>query len=273
MRLVELFLKETTEEDRAILSLSSAIYQYIQKYETISDDGDSWKDKDYDDDEDGEFDDISEIEDDKPIKIGKIGNLFNTPLEALNHINIELQSDYGIRLRRKKEGGREIKKPDDEMVYGLWYGDSDTIVLNKDFIGSNALRFVVTHELRHALDDVKSDYKANKADGRYSTPKKKEHRVKKDDKDKTPYHAEPAEINARFLEVMHGLVPVIRRAVKLPDTNPRDYATKEFFRLMDRFNISYLFPEKEKSKDYKRLVKRAMDFIEKEISYASKSGA
>lgn len=265
MRLVELFLNETTEEDRAILSLSSAISKYIQQFETTDDTGDGWQDKDYDVDDD----DFDEIEDDKPQKLGKIGDLFNTPLEGLNHINLELQSDYGIRLRMKKEGGREIKRPEDEMIYGLWYGSSDTVVLNKDFIGSNALKTVVSHELRHALDDIKSNYQANKTGGRYSTPKKKEHRKNDPYQPNLSYLAEPAEINARFVEVLHLLVASIQRAAKLPNVDLRDHAMKEFKRFLQAKSIAKLFPETTQSKDYKRLVKRGVDFIEKEIAHVT----
>jgi hypothetical protein len=269
MRLVELFLRETTEEDRAILSLSSAISKYIQQFETIDDNGgDDWRNKDYDELENDDYD-VDEIEDDKPIKLGKIGELFNTPLEGLNHINLELQSDYGIRLRMKKEGGREIKRPEDEMIYGLWYGNSDTVVLNKDFIGSNALKTVVSHELRHALDDVKSDYKANKPGGRYSIPKKKEHRKNDPYQPNLSYIAEPAEINARFVEVLHLLVPVIQRAAKLPNVNVRDQAMSEFKRFLKAKSIEKLFPEGTASRDYKRLLKRGVDFIDKEIAHVT----
>jgi hypothetical protein len=41
-------------------------------------------------------------------------------------------------------------------------------------------------------------------------------------------------------------------------------------RLLSAYDISTLFPEREKSKDYKRLIKRAVDFIQKEISYVNR---
>jgi hypothetical protein len=41
-------------------------------------------------------------------------------------------------------------------------------------------------------------------------------------------------------------------------------------RLFIMHNITSLFPEKTASSDYKRLVKRAVDFIQKEISYVNR---
>ena len=58
MRLQELF--ETTEEDRALISLSSAIYARLQQYINI--------DQDYTD------------EDDEVVAIGRMGDIFDTPI-------------------------------------------------------------------------------------------------------------------------------------------------------------------------------------------------
>jgi hypothetical protein len=262
MKLLEIFIKETTEEDRAIVSLSSAISKYIQKYETIDDDGDSWKDHDYDDQLD-----FSEISSDAPIKLGTIGSLFNTPLTGLNNVKLELQSDYAIRHRLKKSTGEKIKKPDEGVIFGLWYPSSDTLVLNKDFIGSNKLKTVISHELRHALDDYKSDYKANKEKGRYSRPKKKHHRKKYHDGPNYPYLAQPAEINARFIEALHLVTNSLTRASKSPNIDLIEYGIKELKKYLKDRHIEELFPEKEKSKDYKRLIKRAIDYIYKEAEY------
>lgn len=263
MRLQELFLVETTEEDRAIVSLASAINSHIQKYEGEDAGGDF-----YDGDEEEDPDDT---ETDESTVVGSIGELFDTPLSVLNSINIILQSDYGIRLRKKKENAeRGVKSPVSETIMGMWYPSSRAIVLNKDYIGYNNLRTVISHELRHALDDFKSDFKANKTGGSYSIPRKKEHR--KDTND--PYYgnvrylAEPAEINARFLQVLDVMVRAIKNyAPKLGPDGGRDRIIKHFHKLLADERIAELFPEKEKSKDYKRLMKRGVDFIDKEIAY------
>lgn len=258
MRLQELFLVETSEEDRAIISLSSAISKYlIDNYESEEDDTSYDSDSEYDDDEL----DISGDED-KPTEIGTIGQLFNTPLSILNPIRIELQSDYGIRQRRQRdEDAKVIGRPGEDDSLGLWYGDDKIMVLNRDYLGTNSFRSVVTHELRHALDDFKSGFKAN-ISKRYSTPKKKEHRTP----DKA-YLAEPAEINARFSQVLHAMVPVIGKVLKQHTGDPKSYIMNEFSKLMKYFSISELFPEKDQSKDYKRLIKRGVDFIDKEIAH------
>jgi len=257
VRLQELFLVETTEEDRAIISLSSAISKYLfDNYESESDDKSYDSDSDYDDDLD-----ISGDEDD-PTEIGTIGQLFDTPLSILNPVRIELQSDYGIRQRRQRDSNAKvIGRPGEDDSLGLWYGDNKIMVLNRDYIGTNSLRSVVTHELRHALDDFKSNFKAN-ASKRYSTPKKKEYRTH----DKA-YLAEPAEINARFSQVLHAMVPTIKKVLKQHAGDPKPYIMDEFSKLMNHYSISELFPERDQSKDYKRLIKRGVDFIDKEVAY------
>ena len=126
----------------------------------------------------------------------------------------------------------------------------------------------MAHELRHALDDYKSEKKASVSNS-YSTPKKKEYRKEYND----PYYgnisylAEPAEINARFLQVLDQLTTTIRQSVKLYPNDPKPAIMKEFKNILAYYHISDLFPEKELSKDYKRLMKRAMDYIEKELAY------
>jgi len=268
MRLQELFLVETTEEDRALISLSSAIYNYIQKYEEES------VEPEYDgDDFDDEYDDFDSPKDEKVIMVGNIGSLFNTPIDILNPITIELQSSYGIRERLDKEDGSDVTKGPTGEVLGIWYGANSTMVLNKDYLTSNAMKTTITHELRHALDDYKSNFQANKIGGRYSIPRNKAYRdaPKHPELGNVKYLAEPAEINARFLQVLHAMVPIIRRAAALEPNRVRPAIMSSLQKHLEARKISSLFPEKEKSKDYKRLMKRAMDFIEKELKYVQSS--
>ncbi len=101
MRLVELFLKETSMEDRAIISLASAIYSHIDKeYNFGAADNPSpltekspfdFSQGDYDDEEDN----FGDIEDPPELvhNVGTVGDLFNTPLEILNQVNIVLTTD------------------------------------------------------------------------------------------------------------------------------------------------------------------------------------
>lgn len=269
MRLQELFLIETTEEDRAIISLSHAISDYINSHydnEDMDDLSSDNPDFDFDDDEL----DIGGDED-KPIDVGTIGQLFDTPLEILNPITIQLQSDYGIRQRRKKDTGSDvIRRPGEEDIMGLWYNTEKLMILNKDYLGSNDLKSVVSHELRHALDDFKSGFKAN-VSKKYSTPRDKAHRKVTNDPyvGNVSYLAEPAEINARFLQVLHAMVPVIQRAMKLAPEKIKPFIMSKFKQGLEDNRIAELFPQKEKSKDYKRLMKRGIDFIQKEMNHQS----
>jgi hypothetical protein len=267
MRLQELFLVETTEEDRAILSLSSAISNYINS----NFDNDYSDEKSYDDDYDDENGFDIGGDDDLPEIVGSIGQLFDTPLAVMNPIKIELQTDYGIRQRRKKDtDARIIKKPGEEDIMGLWYGgDRLLMVLNKDYLGTPKLKSVIVHELRHALDDFKSDFKANKLGGSYSIPKKKAYRKITNDPihGNTSYLAEPAEINARFLQALDKITDQIPALAKYPQNQITIRAQRLLLRALESYQIAYLFPEKEKSKDYKQLLKRGMDYITKELAH------
>lgn len=257
MRLQELFLTETTEEDRAIISLAKTIFTKLSDLSTVS------------------------LEKGQVINIGTIGDHFDTPLNILDPVKLSIWTNEDIvddfvpedkRAQYLGDGDGESKR---RNIYGLWDSSENTVVFNYDFIASNAIKQVITHELRHALDDYKSDFKANKST-KYSTPKKKEHRkdysddpYASDDLKAQPYRAQPAEINARFAEVLHGITAQAAHAFKR-DPNPasmRAKLMKDLKRLFDERHISYLFPEKEKSRDYKRLMKRAVDMIDKEISY------
>ena len=257
MRLQELF--ETTEEDRALISLSSAIYDALQQY------------ADEDLDTEPEYDpDFDHIPTDTPaIVVGKIGDLFDTPVRGLDNLTIELLSPEGMREKMDK-GNVDVTKGPKGDIKGIWSGDNSTVYFNKDYLGSNSLKSTITHELRHALDDVKSGGQANKVGGRYSIPRNKAYRGKTNDPElgNVHYLAEPAEINARFTQVLHSMVPVIARAVKLAPDQIEPAIMRAFKKSLEAHHISNLFPEKEKSRDYKRLIKRGMDFIQKETSHA-----
>ena len=266
MRLQELFLIETTEEDRAIISLALAIHTKYRNYE--------------DSDEDNvevEYDPDIDLNDpiDRPINIGKIGDLFDTPLTLLNNVTIEFQSSDGMYERSKDDDPDDIEKEkigNRSVILGLWYSDISTIVLNKDYLDLTYMRTIISHELRHALDDYKSGFKAGISD-RYRTPKKKEHRtnIRHPYLGKLGYTAQPAEINGRFLQVLDALVPIIKREVKISPDTAKNSIFSKFKAQLEIRRIADLFPEKEKSRDYKRLLKRGIDFIEKELRYVQSS--
>jgi len=267
MKLFELFINETAEEDRAIISLADAVYKYLQRY---ADDDDTDDEPDYYGDEDDDLYDVPK--DDKVTTVGRIGDLFNTPLLAAEHVTLELQSSYGISERLRKESTDDVAKGPRGEVLGLWYGENSTLVLNRDYLVSNTIKSTIAHELRHAVDDFKSNKQANKAGGRYSIPKNKSYRNVTNDPHlgNLSYLAQPAEINARFVQVLHAMVPVIGRAAKLEPQQADQLINQTLKKAMASYRIADLFPEKEKSKDYKRLMKRAVDFIEKEKSHTKK---
>lgn len=252
MRLQELFLVETTEEDRALISLSTTVYAYLKKYAG------------------------KRLQDGEVIDVGTIGQLFDTPINILDPVKIQLWSHNDVlKAFPKQASDADLEEPeeDDRNILGFWDPKEELVVLNADYLESNGLKGAVTHELRHALDDYKSDFRAGSST-RYDRPKKKEHRkdlsndpYASDLEKKKPYHAKPAEINARFAEVLHGIAFQIQHSMKYPPDQRRPRVVKLFKKLLDMKHIAHLFPEKEQSKDYRRLVKRGVDFIDKEMTH------
>lgn len=235
MRLQELFLIESTEEDRALISLSAALYPIIMQNSSAE----------------------------EYVNMGKIGDLVDTPLSALNdvHIELEMPDDFMKRSEDEDDSGKDLS----EVVrIAFWDPSTESVVLNLKYISRPTIRRTLTHELRHALDDVKSDYKASSSD-RYMTAKKKSHRASPD----TAYLAKPGEINARYTQTMHLIVLKLEKLFqKFDDVDKIRSEIMDYLSMVFETNqISHLFPEKEKSRDYKRLIKRAVDFIEKEIKY------
>lgn len=240
MKLQELFLTETTEEDRAIVSLANVIYNHVRKYTDYIDPT------------------ITE-----PIDIGKIGDFADTPLMGMEDINIALQQGDTL--------GREVaefnaEEYDGKNPRGVWWANGPTITLNADHISSERIKSTIVHELRHALDDLKSKGRAGTSI-KYDTAKKKIHRKRDPYAKNFPYLAKPSEINARFSQVLDGLTDSISKNSNMRPQQLWDHEMKVLKRLFIMHNISDLFPEKTQSKDYKRLMKRAADFIQKEIKY------
>jgi len=252
VRLQELF--ETTEEDRALISLSSTIYAQLKQYINV--------DQDYTD------------EDQELISLGKIGDLFDTPISVLNNVSLELQGGQPFLRRAEAMSGEDELSFSGKIIMGIWDEKTSTIVLNLDYLDSDRMRTSITHELRHALDEYKSgsfppspmNKDASKIN-RYSTPKKKEHR-KEDPYSNVSYRAQPAEINARFTEVLDTLATrIIPRAIKSSPDQARSTIMHDLNHLLTKYEIADLFPEKTQSRDYKRLLKRAVDFVDKELAH------
>lgn len=273
MRLQEIFLIESSEEDRAIISLSASIISKLKAYEN-----DKKGPEDFNSDSD--FDDVDVPDDayedpleDEPIEVGTIGELFDTPLEILNSVKLIVQSDYGIKNKNREERGAESIGPEDEAL-GYWLQAGNLILINKDHLGLPKMKSIVAHELRHALDDYKSNNKANQSK-RYAAKKHKDSNMDPNnpDYDTADYWSRPNEMNARFLQVLNNMVPIIKREVNKPNSNPEKLKTILFKNLKGQLENNLLgsnmFPEKEKTQAYRRFLKRGIDFIQKEIAHQS----
>jgi hypothetical protein len=226
------FIIESTDEDRAIISLAHTIWQHIQSYANSS----------------------------KTVNLGAISSFMDTPLSALNNIKIVLGDDDTMN---KENSGSNADHLTSVQTSGMWIAETDTILLNLSIINERSMRRTIAHELRHALDDMKSNYHAGSSH-RYNSPKMNQN---SDDS----YKSSNAEINARFAEVLYAMTVYIKNAKEKEIENPHEYVMDKFHTMMDQKQIYKYFPEKEKSKLYKRLVSRATDFIAKEMVHIFKS--
>jgi hypothetical protein len=236
MRIHELIV-ETAEEDRAIMSLADVIYDYLQKY----------ADTELDYDETG------------VIHIGRIGDLFDTPIPAIDRIRLAISTDEAIvDLARRLHG----KATSEDSHLGEWDPGEKAISLNADYLSTNRMRTIIAHELRHAMDDIKSSDRANQST-RYSTARNP---ADQEDPD-TAYRAQPAEINARFIEALHFVAPIIPKLANLDPAAFRTKMTAYLNRAFEVKQIADIYPEKTDNPHYKRLLQRAWDFINKELAH------
>jgi hypothetical protein len=237
MRLQELF--ETTEEDRALISLSSAIYDKVKPY--------------------------SESDTDELVRIGSIGDMFDTSIPGLDKVSVCVEGGEQFMQNATEDDDATMDWSGKE-IYAFWDEETHSVIINKDHIDKNRMKTTITHELRHALDELKSNSFPGDAKG-YFTPRKKEHR-KNDPYSTTQYRAQPAEINARFTEILHKLSDLVPKRYNLVEPHLlRRQLMHDFNNLLVKYEIADLFPERTASKDYKRLVKRAYDFIQKEMTH------
>jgi hypothetical protein len=232
-------INETAEEDRALISLASVIHNKITPY--------------------------IDSNSDELVRIGKIGDIADTPLHAVDDVSVELLGGDAF-IERAKEPNEDIEMYRGKEFLAFYEEDTRTVVLNKDFLGLHRMKTSITHELRHALDEIKSGSFPGNAN-RYFTPKKKEHR--KDDPYSTlQYRARPAEINARFVEILDILSKRIPKWYDKLDAGAiKQQLSTDFKNLLNKYEIADIFPEKTQSSDYKRLVKRAYDFMQKEMAH------
>lgn len=237
MKITDL-LQETSSHDRAVVSLSIAIISHLRKK-------------------------YGDAQGRSVIKVGRIGDIFNTPLSILDSVSLELHNSEDIN---KYNPDLDTKEDPDAITFGVWVPSENMIVMNSDYLSTNKLVTVMSHELRHALDDYISGFRAGSSK-RYDMPRKKEHRKVDPYNPDTPYLAKPAEINARFLEVMHRLTSRMNQLSKRKDIDLFDSAINEFKNLLDKEQISQLFPEGTKNRNYRRLFSRGVQFIKHETDY------
>lgn len=238
---------ETTEEDRAIISLSAIIYKKLAPY-------------------------INSGSDDL-VHLGKVGDLSVSAPQTLAHISIDIQGGEAYLERSRDTNAGEIGEVRDSLAF--WDEPTSTIVFNAKHLGNERIPTTITHELRHALDEIKSgsfppspQNKTPDEFSKYFTPKKKEHRTS------SPYLAQPAEINARFAEVLDKLSQLVPKRYRTVEPHLlRRQLMHDFKNLLVKYEIAQLFPERTASPDFKRLVKRAYDFIQKEMdAYEAQPG-
>jgi hypothetical protein len=176
-------------------------------------------------------------------------------------------SDSALLDRIRKENPKARDAP-----AGLWDANTRTIIFNADYLSTDFMKSTIAHELRHMLDDIKSEFRVA-GSKRYSTPKDKEYRKTKNDPyaPDMQYLAQPAEINARFVQVLNSLVPKIKRLSSQPKLVARDRLHKMLRYEMDVHDVAGMFRDKSNSRDYKRLLKRGADFIDKELEHVQQS--
>jgi hypothetical protein len=242
MRLQHIF--ETVQEDRAIVSLAIAIGSMInQRYAA------DWVKN--------------------PITLGKIGDLFNTSLIAAEDINLVLINDDDLHDVAVDQ--QLTTKESSDRYRAIWVPDNNTIYLNSNLKGTSGIAKAAAHELRHALDTFKSDGWSD-IPGKYSSPRKTKSIKPIIDRGdaKLIYNARRDEINARFLEALHELTAIIHQRVRTQEPDVYEKIMQDFEDILVRENILQIFPEKTNSADYKRLIKRASEYVRLEIDYARK---
>jgi len=194
----------------------------------------------------------------------------NIPTKAL--------SDLFGRLGRIKldvNFGKEIKG-----AAGWFDNETNTIEINYPFGAEKELEkieSVIVHELRHALDNSKS-----RGWALHATPKSKagaEHPLNKaasSDEFGYDYFAEPAEINARFSQVLQELTGIIKKDMRSGGNLTINNVMAQIHELLQKHELVSVFPSKKAiaggtpegkpldNKDYQQILKRAIKYFDAE---------
>lgn len=251
MKLYELLL-ETPQEDKVLIQLAKVINASLP---------------------------VSNGRSKKPINVGTVQQFvdqLSAPSKTLlgdrlSNVRIELHSAKDLQDYVAGGNTNAVKQDlESKITQGYWAPDGEVgdrtstpsgkIVIPRETVGTQGATSVIAHELRHVLDDSKSNMAA--ADSKtYNTPKKKEHRD-----NEHAYTAQPAEINARYVQAMDSLTRAIPIIYRLPAEKIRPRVKQAIDQAFENNQISQLFPEKARSKEYKQLIKRAINFVQNEMT-------
>lgn len=152
-------------------------------------------------------------------------------------------SNVKISLRTKMHKTQGLPK----SAAAAYDPETKTIIvprINKDLTSE------LVHELRHALDDIKSS-------GKFLQGRKTNTPRSKNNDPRSAYLSLPLEINARFSQAIHSIIK------DLKGTNPTrkdivDAIRVEFFVQ----SITPFFPDRMKDPAYRRLFSRALTYLE-----------
>lgn len=161
-------------------------------------------------------------------------------------------------FRRITLGFRDMTNAD---IGGHWNANKRSIFINPRDLESEDASYRLTntlvHELRHALDDFKSGFVAN-------TSQKYTKQSKLAADENTAYLSQPNEMNARYAEALHYLSPAIEKWKQTPPSTDELHKTVVY--ALKQHHIAQLFPEKERSPQYRRFINRIIDYIQKSIN-------
>jgi hypothetical protein len=130
---------------------------------------------------------------------------------------------------------------------GIYKHPSNTIKINSEFLSMQLWDRIETnlvHELRHALDDIKSAGKLYR--GKYLP----QYRTATDS---TDTNSAPSEINARLSQAQHLMM---NRIKQLPDTPDSAQLNRLIFDCLKQFDLVGYFPDGTADPAFKRLVSR-----------------
>jgi hypothetical protein len=206
MRITDL-LTETVQDDRALVSIASEITQYVKENPEEFETGSSAV----------PVADLIDID------------ITDPAIEKLMSIKVEFGHTGSI------------------STGGIYKHPSKTIKINSEFLSMQLWDRIETnlvHELRHALDDIKSAGKLYR--GEYLP----QYRTATDPDDS---NSAPSEINARLSQAQHLMMDRIKQ---LPNTPSSAELNQIIFDCLDKFDLVDHFPNGTADPAFKRLVSR-----------------